>query len=577
MKKNNIIILLFLILTSCEDYLDRPPLDQITDQQMTFSAKEIELYSNKYYGSFPTFSGIDYGPYEKDNASDNFVSGAYNYNPQMSGTIVVPSSGGGWDWSAIRGINFLLVNYHKSIEPLSQTGSYIGEMYFWRAWHYFELLKQFGDLPWIEEPLYPDSEELYGERVPRNIIADNIITDLTKAAELMSEKDVAKPGRLHKDVALIFKSRVALYEGSWEKYHDGTIFGVENANPNKYFQIAAEAAYDIIKKDVYKIEPVGNDPNMGYWSLFNQRDLSNNKEVLLWRKYDKALDNYHRAQNIWGKSDGNTGISKYLVESYLCIDGKPISESELYQGDDLIENEVKNRDPRLRQTIYTEGVPRIIVDGKVTGAFSVPDLTLESRLRNTTGYQMYKGCDPAAEHEAGDINACIIFRYAEALLNYAEAKEELGECNQEVLDISINKLRDRVDMPHLTVEVGFVDPKWDFESSVSPLMNEIRRERRVELACEGYRFDDLMRWAATHLIKRPMIGAKMKQFTEIKDKFNPILEPENIYVNEKGYIAPHWNSPAKNGWQFNENTHYLKPLPSNELVINTNLEQNPGY
>ena len=131
-------------------------------------------------------------------------------------------------------------------------------------------------------------------------------------------------------------------------------------------------------------------------------------------------------------------------------------------------------------------------------------------------------------------------------------------------------------MPHMTVDVGFVDPKWDFPG-LSPLLNEIRRERRVEFACEGYRFDDLMRWAAVNLIKRPMIGAKMKQFADIKDQFKPVLDPGAIPVNDAGYIAPHWNSPAKSGWQFDENKNWLKPLPSNELVLNSNLEQNPGY
>ena len=131
-------------------------------------------------------------------------------------------------------------------------------------------------------------------------------------------------------------------------------------------------------------------------------------------------------------------------------------------------------------------------------------------------------------------------------------------------------------MPPLMQSVGFSDPAWEFPE-VSPLLNEIRRERKVELACEGYRFDDLMRWAATNIIKRPMIGAKMQQFIDEKDNFQPVLDPTAIPVNNDGFIAPHWNSPAKNGWQFDPSKNYLKPLPANELVINPALEQNPGY
>ncbi len=563
-------------LLSCEKFLDRPPLDAITDQEMTFSKTEMELYSNKYYGGLPTFSGYSLGIFEQDNASDNMVSGDYNFSPLLSGTVTVPGSGGGWDWNSIRGINFFLANYHKTKDAPELVNTYIGEMYFWRAWHYFGLLKSFGNLPWYNTPLTTSSEELYSPRLSRSVIADSIINDLEKSAALLSSKEVTPQGRLHKDVALVFLSRVALFEGSWEKYHAGTEFGVSGGDPTRYFRKAAEAAKQVIDRELFAIEPASSDPKKAYWSLFNQKDFTSNKEVMLWRKYDRALNVIHYAQNYFGVSDKNTGLSKYLVESYLCTDGKPIGVSNLYEGDDLVGKLVKNRDPRLTQTMYTSGKPRVIVNGDTSGVFNLPDMTFESRLRNTTGYQLYKGVDPGADHAAGDINAAIIFRYAEVLLNYAEAKEELGECDQAVLDVTVNAIRDRVDMPHLTVGVGFTDPAWEFPT-LTPLMNEIRRERRVELACEGYRYDDLRRWAAVHLIKRPMIGAKMQQYADVKNSFQPVLDPAAIPVNQEGYIAPHWNSPAQTGWQFDPQKHYLQPLPNNELTLNKELVQNPGY
>lgn len=577
MKKLSLIyISVFVLFVSCKKYLDRPPLDTITDKEMTFTQTEMELYANKYYGSFPAFSGYSLGIFEEDNSSDNMVSGDYNFNAQISGTITVPASGGGWDWSGIRGINFFLANYHITTESPDRVNRYIGEMYFWRAWYYFGMMKQFGDLPWYNKPLTTESEELYAPRVSRSIIADSIIADLDKAVQMLPEKNEAQSGRLHRDVALLFQSRVALYEGTWEKYHNNTDFGVPNADPAKYFRKALEAAKEIVDNGVYSIEPVGTDPEWGYWNLFNQKDLSNNSEVLLWKKFDKALNVFHYAQNYFGVSDKNTGLSKYLVESYLCTDGEPIGVSSLYQGDSKVEELLQNRDPRLRQTMYIAGAPRVITGADTSGKFIVPDLTFESRLRNTTGYQLFKGVDPAADHSSGDITASIIFRYAEALLNYAEAAAELGECDQAVLDATVNELRARVGMPSLTVSVGFIDPNWEFPT-LSPLLNEIRRERRVELACEGYRFDDLMRWAATHLIKRPMLGAKMQQFSDIKNTFQPVLDPSAIPVNADGYIAPHWNSPAKTGWQFDPTKHFLKPLPTNELVLNPSLGQNPQY
>lgn len=570
-----LVIFVCLFFYSCEDFLDREPLDKITDQEMTFSAKEMELYANKYYGNFPVFSGYDYGPYERENASDNMVSGAYNWDTQISGVITVPASGGGWDWSTLRGLNFFIENYHRSTDPIEQTAPFIGEIYFWRAWFYYDMVRQFGDVPWVNKPLYADSEELFDSRVSRTIVIDSVISDLNKAIELLPEKSNVVQGRIHKDVALLYQSRVALYEATWEKYHKGTVFCPPEAKPEYFFRIAADAAQRLIDKNIYRIEPVGN-VEKGYWNLFNQEDYSDNSEVLLWKKYDMELSVFHYAQNIWGVSDNNTGLSRYLIDSYLCKDGLPISISPLYKGNNSIENETTDRDPRLTQTMFVKGDPRVVVDGEVQGVFSLPDLTFESRLRNTTGYQLSKGCAPAASHTNGSTVACIIFRYAEALLNYAEAKAELGECDQQVLDISINQLRDRVGMPHLLENVGFVDPNWDFPE-ISGLLNEIRRERRVELACEGFRFDDLMRWRAIHLIKRPMLGAKMQQFVEQKDDFSPVLDPNSILVNDEGYIAPHWNSPAKNGWQFDENKNWLKPLPSNELVLNPNLELNPGY
>lgn len=563
-------------LLSCEKFVDRPPLDSITDEGMSFSAIEMELYSNKYYSALPTFGGsYGLGIFGADQNSDNMVSGDYNYNPRLTGIVTIPTSGGGWDWTGIRGINFFLANYTRTTEPREKVNPYIGEMYFWRAWYYYSKLKDFGDLPWYSKPLTTSSEELYSPRLSRALIADSILRDLDSAALLLPSIERVAEGRLHRDAALLLQSRVALYEGTWEKYHEGTSFGVENADPSRFFRKAAEAAKKVIDGAMFDIQPANSKPDEAYWALFNQEDYSSFKDVMLWRKYDLSLNNYHYAQHTYVNS-ANTGISKALVESYLCTDGKPISVSSLYAGDETMDDLMRNRDPRLSQTVFTKGKPRVVVNGDTTGRFIVPDLTLENRLRNTTGYQLYKGLDPAASKIAGNVNGAIIFRYAEVLVNYAEAMAELNLCTQEVLNLTINKLRDRVGMPHLDISVGFVDLNWDFPN-LSPLLNEIRRERRVELACEGYRFDDLMRWAATDIIKRPVLGAKMKQFVAIRDQFQPTLNPDAIPVNSNGYIAPYQLTPAKDGRPFDPAKHFLAPLPINELTLNKNLKQNPGY
>lgn len=576
MKRNYIYIVLAMLAISCNDYLDRHPLNMITDKEITFSEKEMELYVNKFYGNFPDSWDTEYGIFGLDNSSDNMIHGNYNYNSLLSGTYIEPTSGGGWDWGNIRSTNFFIENYSRTTENIANVAPYIGEAYFWRAWFYFKLMKRYGDLPWINKTLSTNSEELYGERISRSIIADSIIQDMNKAIEYLPLRSSATQGRIHKEAALLFLSRIALYEGSWEKYHQNTPFGVLNANPEHFFRTAADAAEKLINLGTHAIEKGGEKPNEYYWGLFNKKDYSSSKEIMMYRAHSISLGLIEWTNNYFGISDADTGLSKYLIESYLCTDGKPISVSPLYKGDDLLSDELSNRDPRLTQTIYVKGDVCNSVNGVPTGYFTYPNMAYEARLRNTTGYQLKKGANPEANHTSGDETGTIIFRYAEALLNYAEAKAELNECTQSILDKTINVLRDRVGMPHLTTEVGFVDPKWDFPE-LSPLLNEIRRERRIELACEGYRFDDLFRWAATRLIKRPMYGAKMQQFINVKNEFKPALDPKNIAVNEQGYIAPYWNSPAKNGWQFDESKNYLYAIPLNELVMNPKLKQNPGY
>lgn len=579
MKKSASIYILIAMfaLASCSKFLDRPPLDQITEKEMTFSAAEMKLYSNQFYTSFPGWSPNAYngGIFWIDNSSDNMINGVYNANAQVAGTITVPANADDnyWNWGKIRAVNFFLANYHITKDPPGSVNTYIGEMYFWRAWFYFDLMREFGDLPWYNRPLTAtDMAELQAPRLKRNVIADSILADLDRAVKLLAPVGKAEPLRVNQGVALTFLSRVALYEGAWEKYHAGTPFGVENANYNKYFQQAAAAAEQVINSGLYAITPIQNDPKFGYWRLFNQKDPSTNREIILYKRFDKALGITHFGQNMLAYEGSNTGVSKQLVDAYLCTDGKPISISPLYKGDDSITSVVTNRDPRLGQIIFVRGYPRQILNGDTTVVFTEPDINKPGGQKSTTGYQIFKGVAPDDADGTGASTASIVFRYAEVLLNYAEAKAELGQATQDVLDRSINSLRDRVSMPHLTVAVGFTDPDWDFPS-LSPLLNEIRRERRVELGIEGYRFDDLMRWRAHHLLKRPLLGAKYRQF--VGKPFNPPLE--GIPVSSDGYIFPYKSTPAANGWQFNESKNYLLPLPSNELVLNPNLKQNPGY
>src|SRR5690606_33700295 len=230
----------------------------------------------------------------------------------------------------------------------------------------------------------------------------------------------------------------------------------------------------------------------------------------------------------------------------------------------------ENRDPRLSQTIFLPGDEVTVRDGNVLNAFKRPDLAESSFFVNTTGYQIKKGHRPVKYTDADfndSDNGSILFRYAEALLNYSKAKAELGSLTRLDLDRSINKLRDRVCMPRMVLGMveSWNDPAWEFPT-LSPIINEIRRERRIELAAEGFRFDDLRRWRAHHLITgvRPL-GSKFSV-----EEFPELEIGKDIFLNNEGYIDP-YQKALPSGWAFDPNRDYLSPIPSNEITLNANL------
>jgi len=610
-----------VFLLSCsDDYLTRDPLDAVTDVSLSYTANECQLYVNQYY---PNFWGSNTSyVYLNDLGSDNLLSYSYSNNPDLIKDYrQVPGSGGGWsttEWGKIRSVNFLLDNYQKSKE-IDKAEPYVGEAKFFRAFFYFEqFLKKFGGVPWVGTQLSLTSEELYAPRLPRNQIADSILTDLDWAIAKIPSFNVQSTGRVSKEVAMLYKARIALYEGTWEKYHAGTVFA-GNGSVKKYLETARDASLAVINSGLFSLDNVGVTD--GYHLLFNQWDYSKSKEVMLWKKFDRTLGMTHQDNRQAGRNGQGAGLTRWLVESYLCIDvdgkAKPIRLASNYQGDDNELKVIANRDPRLSQTMFTPGRPRTIVNKKdTTIIFTKPNINLSDVEKCSTGYELAKGADPdAAEQETvtGSIKASIIFRYAEALLIYAEARAELGELTQDDLDKTVNKLRDRVGMPHLTLDPGYVDPYGEFTAArgytgvpVSNILQEIRRERRVELSCEGFRLDDLKRWRAHHLWNHDKIeGAKTAQFKDltwlnnffksfpvpqaISGGYNAfinttvaqwvpaIVEGTNYWTDSDGYFAPYQKFIPSGYFEFDPNKSYLLPLPIDQRVLNPNLTQNPGW
>ncbi|GHT63997.1 hypothetical protein AGMMS50239_20910 [Bacteroidia bacterium] len=606
-----------LLLTACSDFLIKEPLDQVTDVSLTFSAEQCKLYVNQYY----TVWGSPNSVFTSDAGSDNLLSFSYSSNPDLIDNRVVPASGGGWgtgEWGNIRSVNFLLDNYKKSTE-LDRAEPFIGEARFFRAHYYFvQFLTKFGGVPWIETQLGLESPELYQPRAKRHEIADHILADLDLAIERIPSFNTQAKSRVSKEVAQLYKARVALYEGTWEKYHAGTPFAGEG-DVRKYLTAARDASLAVISSGLFSLDNVGLKD--GYHLLFNRHDYSNSKEIMLWRKYDISLGSYHQDSQDIGRYGQGLGLTRSLVDSYLCIDAdgkaKPISLASNYQGDDNLLKVIANRDPRLTQTMYAPGRPRTIRDGRDTlYVFTKPNINLVDKNKCSTGYEMAKGLDPdyaEQEYSTQADKATVIFRYAEALLIYAEARAELGELTQADLDLTVNKLRDRVGMPHLSLDPGYTDPKSEFTAArgyegipVSNILQEIRRERRVEYALEGFRHNDLKRWRAHHLLNHDKIqGAKTAQFKDLTwlvDFFKTFQIPQSIYggydefmnttvakwvpesvegnnywTDDEGYFAPYQRYIPDGHFKFDQNKAYLLPIPTEQLVVNDKLVQNPGW
>lgn len=577
----SILLCIFSMVACTEDFLNRVPLDELSPDDYFKTANDLKLYANRFYPLLPSHSGYGGGTFWTDANSDNLVPGVED--ARLSGTRVLPSSGGGWTWDNIRQANYFLDHcyLHKGEEALKKT--YIAEVKLFRAMLYFDKLKTFGDVPWFSTALNPNSPELYSSRTKRNIVADSIIADIDFAIANLKQKSQAEAFRLNKEAALLFKARVCLYEGTWEKYHAGTPFGVAGSNGTKYIQIAADAAGQLMALGTLSLYkgPAGKE----YFNLFNQVDYSSNPEVIMWKKYDVGLGVYHWCSQYLPFGAGDIGVSKSLFDDYLCTDGKPVSVSPLFAGYDSIQAESKNRDPRLAQSMLLPGHDVTINSpgGTLDRKFERPALDQSQQFRATTGYCMYKGAnlEYSQQLSSGGTMASIFFRYTEALLIYAEAKAELGTITQTDIDNTINKIRDRVGMVHLNMAAITSDPDWDFPS-LSPLINEIRRERRIEMAFEAQRWDDLARWRAHSVFagKRPKgikyIGSNLEgKYKDAQGK--PTIEiGKNLYVDANGNIDPYQvKFPA--GLGFNPGRDYLSPIPTDELTLNKNLVQNPGW
>lgn len=555
MKIKNYILLCVatLLLTGCNDaFLERTP-QAINDPTFWNTTADLKTYANQFYNSLG--GGLNS---MADGESDNQVPNSkpsFFWNEQTT-----PATGGLWgksDWQPIRNLNYFMTHYQKAQGVESEINQYVAEVRFFRALQYGAKMRQFGDVPWVGKDLgVADTDILFGPKLKRDLLMAKIVEDFDFAIKWLP--DTPEKGRINKNVARHLKARTCLHEATYYKYH--TALGL-SSKANALLEQAVEAANAIMTSGKQEIYNTGK-PAQDYYDLFLIEDKATLKEAILPVEYKDGLKMHGISRSIY---EANNGFSKDFVKSFLCTDGKPIAISNLYQGDKTtIDAEFTNRDPRLAQTILTPRFPRnISLTGEIT-YIKEPELVNKNCY---TGYNIIKFFSPTAKafEPASSTYGGIVYRYAETLLIYAEAKAELGTVTQADLDKSINLLRNRVGMPHLTTAVGFEDPNWtQWGYNLSPLLQEIRRERRIELGGEGLRFDDICRWKAGEICNnKDTYTGKWVQASTATDG---TVTPAHYAQVYEGFVRT-WNDKL-----------YLRPIPTDELTRNKQLlPQNPGW
>ena len=569
--------------TACDDVIDLKPLDSFTDESYWTSVDDLRNYANRFYTNLAAPSST------YDEQSDNRVPA--NYDAWLYNEYTLDRAGD-WNWENIRNLNFFMNRYQRVVASEADINAQVAVIRFFRALDYFGKIKSYGDVPWYEKDLTDgDTEELFKPRDSRDFVLGKVIEDLEFAIQWLPEKNAAVKGALHKDAARTQLSRVCLYYGTFKKYHN--VGGTPSSQD--LLQKAANNALAVMNTGNYAIVQ-GADNGCGmvsfegypmyYQNQFVQEDLDGNKEAILYREYKDGV-----LMHQTGRQDAAPGFSKDFMESFLCKDGKPIGVSELYQGDETLDIELTDRDPRMYQIVDNVKRPWAVqADGTIElhrSAFdlnaSAPDV---SASKSVTGYLNTKhlSADPTQWVASSTTYDFMVYRYAEVLLNYAEAMYELDQMSQDVLDKTINVIRDRVGMPHLTMSVGFTDPNWpNYGYEVAPLLQEIRRERRIELVAEGFRYDDIIRWKAVKLFENPKTVLGMR----VTDKVISLYQ-EGTFGGDKGralveyegktYIRPYSKDLNDAGRKWSaDDKRFLNPISKNVILINPNITQNPGW
>jgi hypothetical protein len=592
MKKTAYLLLALLsctVVVSCDDLLDAVPKDRMSPETFYKTEKELQAFGMNLYAMLPGAGSL----FMED--ADTYIQ--MGLTDELKGTRQIPASGSGWSWGDLRNVNTLL-EYLPNCPDAAVRAKYEALARFFRAYFYFSKVKRFGDVPWYDKPVgSADTEALNRPRDSREFILGKMVEDIDFAiANLPATKSAYE---ITKWTAMALKSRILLFEGTFRKYHTEFDYGAGARDYKWYLDECVKVSEEFMSASGYGIHTAGG-AKKAYYSLFTTQNATDiTDEVILARDYNSAYNVGHNANNtMTSQTMGRHGMTRKLVASYLMADGTRFTDRAGWETMDFV-TETQNRDPRLAQTIRTPGYTRL---GDSTPC--PPNF-----LHCMTGYHPIKyvmGLDKDV-YNGSDVDL-IIFRAAEVLLNYAEAKAEAGTLSQADLDLSVNKLRDRAGMPHLSMAAANADPDpfltdaaWGGYQNVScsnkGVILEIRRERTVELAQEGFRYYDIMRWKEGKIFEKQYYGMYFPgpgEYDLNADGMPDILlytgdsapastAPAKYKVGSADFILSNGESGNVNPYKelsckWDDGRDYLYPIPTDERNLTGGaLTQNPGW
>lgn len=600
--------LLFLIsalVASCE--LEQLPEDTASKSAVFGSQQGLELYANSFYNILPSATGVHRADCISDYAARRdapafIVAGTYtststDITSESAYASVALGGDSNWGWTSLRNLNYFIVNCTDPKIASDVRRHYIGLAKFFRAWFYFEKVKRYGDVPWINKPLDVADPDLYKPRDPRTLVMDSILADINYACANIKTTSDASRSLITQDIAYAFKARICLFEGTFRKYH--TELGL-TGTANTWLNEAVNAAKTVIDGARFKVYE-GATTSGSYRKIFtNPAPVPD--EIMLANIMDLSLSILHNAN--WIYTSSTTGIRfnfiRTFINTYLNIDGTPFTNTAGYETM-VFKDEVKNRDKRLQQTIRMGSYQRLNAGLLVA--------TPPSFGYSYTGYQPIKWSLDDVYYDGGTLNnnSVSIFRYGEVLLNYAEAKAELGTLTDADWALTVGKLRTRAGITGgLTTKPAVVDTYLTtsyFPDITDPVILEIRRERGIELCMEGFRFYDLMRWKHGDLLAMEWNGMYVPALVTPMDvnedgkpdvafyqgtKPSPAVSGVT-YIDVSNTVGGKPNSQKLKNGTSGEMTwlntitrvwadkNYYYPIPEADRLMNTALIQNPGW